>query len=174
MATRQLIGQMLIQRGLIDEWQLRSALAHQRYWGVRIGRSLVQLGYISEEVLVAELARQQCIPYLQIGDRRISSLVVDFVPPETIRARKVLPLWVVKDGRRRTLVVATPEPENLFVLDEIAFVTGMRVKPVLVGDEDIEQAIERHLGAPATSAPTAHRLPPPAPLTDTSGTDRAA
>ncbi len=153
MTSRLPIGQLLIQAGRIDGWQLQSALAHQRRWGGRLGEALVSLGFVSEPVLLAELSRQLGVPYLELGERYVPPAIVRLVPERLIRARKVFPIALATASRRGPLVVATSEPQNLTVLDEVTFASGMRVKPVLASARDIERAIDRHLGgldAPAS------------------------
>ena len=142
------IGQLLVQRGYIDNWQLQSALAHQRSWGGRIGEALVKLGFMSEPVLLTEIARQLRVPYVQIGDRCLPQALVRLVPEKLIRARKIFPVPFAWRDRRSLLVVATAEPQNLIALDEVSFAAGKTVKAALAGDRDITLAIERHLGPP--------------------------
>ncbi len=140
------IGQILVQAGYIDAWQLQTALAHQRCWGGRLGEALVKLGFISEQVLLTEIARQLGVSYVEIGDRQIPDAVVRLVPEKLIRARKVLPAAFAWQGKRNLLVVVTSEPQNLVALDEVAFASGKKVKAALGSEGDVDQAIERHLG----------------------------
>jgi type IV pilus assembly protein PilB len=63
------IGQRLVQQGHIDAWQLQSALAHQQRWGGRLGEALVGLGFLPEEVVLSEVARQLGVPYLDVAQR---------------------------------------------------------------------------------------------------------
>ena len=143
------IGQILVQKGYIDPWQVQSALAHQRCWGGRLGEALVKLGFISEPVLLTELARQLGVAYVEIGNRQIPDAVVRLVPEKLIRARKVFPAAFAWQGKRNLLVVVTSEPQNLVALDEVAFASGKKVKAALGSESDVEQAIERHLGPTA-------------------------
>ena len=80
MTSRLPIGQLLIQSGRIDGWQLQSALAHQRRWGGRLGEALVGLGFVSEPVLLAELSRQLTVPYIELGERYVPPAIVRLVP----------------------------------------------------------------------------------------------
>ncbi len=150
MTTRLPIGQILVQTGYLDPWQLQSALAHQRSWGGKLGEALVKLGFITEPVLLTEVARQLGVPYVRLGNRRIPDAVVRLVPEKLIRARKVFPAAFAWQGRWNQLVVVTSEPQNLAVLDEVAFASGKRVKAALASEGDVEQAIERHLGPSAS------------------------
>ena len=147
MNARLPIGQMLVQAGYLDALQLRAGLAHQTRWGGRLGEAFVHLGFVTEEVVLAQVARQHGVPYVQIGNRNVESAVVRLVPEKVIRARCIFPIARAAKQRRGLLVVATSQPQDLAVLDEVAFATGMAVRAALASDRDIEQAIERHLGA---------------------------
>jgi hypothetical protein len=140
------IGQYLVDAGRIDEAQLSSALAHQKCLGGRLGECLVTLGHISESLLFTELARKHGVSYVLLGDYRVDPELVRLLPERLIRARRVFPIARYRDQGRITLLVATSAPQDLAVLDEIAFATGMRVRGALASDRDIEHAIARHLG----------------------------
>ncbi len=143
--ARLRIGEMLVLQGLLDGVQLQSALAHQRRWGGRLGRAIVQLGFMKESALLESVGQQIGVEFVEIGDRLVSPNVVKLVPQKVVRSRKAMPLACVGQGRRTTLVVALPDPADLAVVDEIAFATSMAVKPVLAAEADIERAIARHL-----------------------------
>jgi type IV pilus assembly protein PilB len=142
--ARVRIGEMLVQRGEIDTMQLQSALAHQRRWGGRLGRAIVQLGFMPERAVLETVSEQLGVPLVEIGDRPIARHVLALVPEKLIRSRKVLPLEV-QGGIRRGLVIALADPADLRAVDDIAFATGMPVNPVLVAEHDIDRAIARHL-----------------------------
>jgi len=143
--ARVRIGEMLLKRGNIDSAQLQSALAHQRRWGGRLGHAIVHLGFMKERALLETVGEQIGVPYVEIGDRPIPSRVLALVPEKLIRSRRALPLDLAGSGKRGQLVVALPDPADLRVVDEIAFATGLTVKPVLAAEPDIDRAIARHL-----------------------------
>jgi type IV pilus assembly protein PilB len=140
------IGEMLLARGHIDQLQLASALARQRQSGGRLGHSLVSLGFVSESVLLATLAVQLSVPFVVIGDRRVPPSVWRLVPEKLLRSRRIVPLEIDSESKRGELLVALSQPDDLAVLDEITFVTGRPVRPVLAAEADIERALARHLG----------------------------
>jgi hypothetical protein len=143
--ARVRIGELLVQRGNIDTVQLQSALAHQRRWGGRLGRAIVQLGFMKERPMLETLAEQLGVPLVEVADRPIPPRVLALVPEKLIRSRKVLPLELEGIGRRGGLVVALADPADLRVIDEISFATGMTVHPVLGSEQDIDAAIALHL-----------------------------
>jgi len=143
--SRLPIGQLLIRQGRIDSWQLQSALAHQKRWGGRLGEAIVGMGFVPEQVVLSEVARQLEVPYLEMTDRYVAPAIVRLVPEKLIRSRKIFPVALASQSRRGPLVVATSEPQNLAALDDVVFATGLAVKAVLASDRDIERAIARHL-----------------------------
>lgn len=143
--ARVRIGELLVQRGTIDAVQLQSALAHQRRWGGRLGRAVVQLGFTNERAMLETLSEQLGVPFVEIAGREVPREVVALVPEKLIRSRKVLPLELLGPGRRGPLVVALADPADLGVIDEVAFATGMTVKPALAAEYDLEAAIARIL-----------------------------
>lgn len=156
--ARVRIGELLVNGGHIDAMQLDSALAHQRQWGGRIGQAIVRLGFLTEERMLQAVGSQLGAPFVVIGERTFPPSVVGLLPKKLIRARRALPLEKLSEHRRGPLVVAFADPADLVAMDEIAFVTGLDVKPVLAAEWDIEQAIARHLGdAPAAPPPGAAR-----------------
>lgn len=153
--ARVRIGEMLVQLGRIDPDQLQVALAHQRQWGGRLGGAIVRLGFLAEPALLDVVGQQLGVPFVVIGDREIAPKVLALVPRRLAEARRALPLELTADGRRGALVVALGDPSDLRIIDELSFVTGLAVRPVLAGEEDLDHALERHLGiAPRTRAPT--------------------
>jgi Type II secretion system (T2SS), protein E, N-terminal domain len=152
--SRVRIGEMLVKLGRLDPSQLQAALAHQRQWGGRLGGAIVRLGFLGEPAVLDALGQQLGVPFVEIGDRVIPPKVLALVPRKLAQARRVLPLELSTDGRRGLLLVALGDPADLAVIDELAFVTGLRVKPALASDEDLDRALERHMGiAPRPRAP---------------------
>jgi type IV pilus assembly protein PilB len=146
--SRLRIGEMLVQLGRLEPTQLQTALAHQRQWGGRLGGAIVHLGFLGETALLDALGQQLGVPFVEIGDRHIPPKVLALVPRKLAQARRVLPLELATEGRRGVLVVALGDPADLGVIDELAFVTGLRVKPALAGEEDLDRALDRYLGIP--------------------------
>lgn len=144
--SRIRIGEMLVQAGRLDAEQLQVALAHQRHWGGRLGGAIVQLGFVSERTLLETLGVQLGAPFLEIGEREVPPKVLGVVPRKLAQARRVLPLSIELGRRRDALVVALADPADLGVIDEIAFATGLEVRPVLAAEADLDRALERHLG----------------------------
>ncbi len=159
--SRVHIGQMLKAQGLIDDFQLRRALEHQRRWGGRIGQAFLGLRVVREEHLLATLGKQLGVPVVHIGRWMVAPAVLQRLPEKFVRRRRVLPLDVISVHRADRLIVAFPAPDDLLVVDEVAFAAGMGIEPALAGSDDLDQAIARQFGD--------HRFDPlelPAPPTE--------
>jgi type IV pilus assembly protein PilB len=143
---RALLGQMLKQAGLVSEDQLTNALIHQRKWGCRIGEALLDLRVVAEDDVLRYTARQLGLRAVRIGDRNIKPAILRFLPHRVIDRHRVLPLELVPYLDRRRLVVAFPRPDDLKVVDEVTFASGLEVEPVLAAPADINRAISRHYG----------------------------
>jgi type IV pilus assembly protein PilB len=147
MTTRKRIGELLVEVGSLDSFQLESALAHQRRWGGRLGRAIVQLGFLREDQLLSAVGTQLGVAYVSLWDKVIPRDVLSLIPTKVIRGRKVLPIARLREHRRGPLVVAMSHPDDLVVVDELAFATGLEIRPMLASEDELDQAIESHLRA---------------------------
>lgn len=158
------ICELLVARKLLDPKQLLSALDHQERWGGDLADVVSELGFVAPEVVMTELARQLGVPCVDVSGVHVPGAVLRLVPERTMRSRQVLPLRLAGASRRGSLVIATRTPDDFVLLDEVAFVSGMSVSPVLAGAGALEVAIERHLRRPAPPwRPSWAVGPPPVP-----------
>ncbi len=140
--ARQKLGEMLLEAGVIDDAQLRSALADQRRWGRSLGRTLVEMRLIAEDALVTVLAKQLGVQSVDLDRYEIPSHILALVPPDVARNSRVLPF--AQSGR--FLDVAMADPQNLGVIDEIRIRTQLNIRPYLCGPKQIERNIGRFYG----------------------------
>jgi hypothetical protein len=134
------LGDMLKEAGLIDEFQLETALSHQRNWGGKLGAILISLAFVKEEDLSRVIAKKLQIPYINLFEPEVPSEVFKLIKPET--AKKYLALPVKKEGT--TLVLAMLDPFDIEAMDEIRFITGCTIKPSLVLESEIKDAITKY------------------------------
>ncbi|MFZ5907743.1 MAG: type IV-A pilus assembly ATPase PilB [Nitrospirota bacterium] len=135
MATK--LGQLLVTGNIITEEQLREAISLQRREGGRLGTNLIKLGYLTEDKLVAFLSKQWGVPAINLSDYKIDPSVLKLVPLEI--ARKYLIIPVARVGA--TLTIAMADPSNVFVIDDVKFMTGYNVEVVVAGESSVLQAI---------------------------------
>jgi type IV pilus assembly protein PilB len=131
------LGQLLVTSSVISEDQLKEAISLQRKEGGRLGTNLVKLGYVTEEKLVAFLSRQWGVPAINLSDYKIDPSVLKLIPIEI--ARKYLIIPVARVGATLTIVMA--DPSNVFVIDDVKFMTGYNVEVVVSSESSIIHAI---------------------------------
>lgn len=162
------LGELLVQAGIIDELQLRSALAEQRKWGHPLGRTLVELKLIDETTLVAALSRQLNI---QAIDRaaidRIPREVLSLLGHEFCLENGCIPFRHTAKGN--FLDVAMTDPTNPELFDKIRVATRCNVRPHIVGPLALDAAIRRHYLGQVDLAPTAPAFRADEPMLDLGG-----
>ncbi len=166
MRDRPKVGEILVQAGIIDELQLASALGEQTRWGRRLGMTLIKLGMVQEGHLVRALAKQFDLPVASLAGKKIAPEVLALVPARVASEHSVVPLFVKKEGHREQLFLGMEEPSDLGILDDLAFRTGMLIRPVMVGPTEIGEAIDRYYNTKPTPAPST-TLPDPMRGADT-------
>lgn len=144
---------------MIDQFQLRAALAEQQKWGGRLGNHFLRLKFITEEKLTKFLSQQLKIQYVDIGKIKIAPSTIELIPEEIATKNNVLPLGIKVEGGKKTLFIATSDPTNLEAIDEIQFLTGMTVKPVLAADTDILNAIKGYYNPVPQQEPAETSIP---------------
>jgi len=141
MATIKL-GELLVKANVLQEGQLRAALAEQQKWGGRLGDILVRMSLVTEDLLIRALSKQMAIPAANLDAiQAIPPHVRSKVPINLARDLGVLPLQIRDDGK--TLVVAMTEPQNMHHLDTLRAITKCRITPQLTGRTSLARAFAR-------------------------------
>jgi type IV pilus assembly protein PilB len=125
---------------MITEDQLKEAIGLQRGEGGRLGTNLIKLGYITEEKLVSFLSKQWGVPAVTLSDYMVDSLVLKLIPYEIARKYLIVPLARVG----ATLTIAMADPSNVFVIDDVKFMTGFNVEVVVAGESSVIYAINSY------------------------------
>ena len=136
------LGEILVRENLISPQHLREALDYQREHGGRLGYNLVKLGLVSDDMITAVLSRQYGIPSVNLEFFQIDEHVLHLIPQEVAQKYSVLPLSRVG----ASLTLAMVDPTNVFAMDDIKFMTGLNVEPVVVAEASIQQAIAKYYG----------------------------
>jgi type IV pilus assembly protein PilB len=136
------LGEILVRENLISPQHLREALDYQREHGGRLGYNLVKLGLVSDDMITAVLSRQYGIPSVNLDLFQIDESVLQLIPQEVAQKYSVLPLSRVG----ASLTLAMVDPTNVFAMDDIKFMTGLNVEPVVVAEASIQQAIAKYYG----------------------------
>jgi len=145
--TRRL-GDLLVAEGLINDEQLKQALAEQKGKTEKLGSILARLNFITEEQLIGFLSRQYGIPSITVTNVDIDAETLRLVPAPIARKYEVLPVKRIGG----TLTLAMADPTNVFALDDVAFMTSLQILPVVAPQAAIRAAIEKHYEAGQQSA----------------------
>jgi len=136
------LGEFLIKANLITEDQLEQALNEQRETGGRIGEHLLRLGFVTEEDILDCLSQQYGVPSINLRHFDIDESIIRLIPADVARKYQFIP--VSKTGA--TLTVAMADPTNVFAMDDITFITGYRVEPVVASEDALREAIDKYYG----------------------------
>jgi len=136
------LGELLIKRNFITPEQLKKAQDEQKLKGGRLESNLIKLGYIKEDELLSFLSAQYRVPSVKISKIEINPNIVKLIPPSTSKKYFIIPINRV--GPKLTLAMA--DPSNIVVIDEIKFMTGFNVEPVVASETEIVDAIKKYYG----------------------------
>ncbi len=136
------MGELLIKRNYITPDQLKKAVDEQKLKGGRLESNLVRLGYIKEDELLSFLSAQYRVPSVKISKMEINATVIKLIPSSISKKYFIMPINRV--GSKLTLAMA--DPSNIVVIDEIKFMTGFNVEPVVASETEIIDAIKKYYG----------------------------
>jgi type IV pilus assembly protein PilB len=137
------LGEILVRDSLITADQLKQALDYQKKEGGRLGTCLVKLGLVSDEDITAVLSRQYGVPSINLKFYEVDPTVIKLIPQETAVRYQIVPLSRVGS----TLTIAMTDPTNVFAMDDIKFMTGFNVEPVVASETAIAEAISKFYGS---------------------------
>lgn len=140
MAEAKKIGELLKEAGLIDDFQLQSALSHQRNWGGKLGNIMVELEFVQEEDVARVIAEKLRIPYAGLFEPEIPETVIKVIKADIAKKYGIVPVKKEAGG----LVVAMSDPLDIEVIDSVRFITGLNIKPALALESEIRDAIRKY------------------------------
>ena len=141
------LGEILLKEGMINQEQLQKGLEQQRTTGGKLGSCLTKLGYITDDDITGVLSRQYGVPSINLSYYEIDPTVIKLIPQDTAVRYQVIPLSRVGS----VLTIAMTDPTNVFAMDDIKFMTGFNVEPVVASESAIGDAISRFYGAAAST-----------------------
>lgn len=134
------LGELLVERGIIDQRQLEKALALQREKGGLIGEILVDLGFAKEEDIAQSLTAQYGFPYLPLANYEINADVIGIVPARVARQYVLIPI----DKIGTNLTLAMSNPLNIQAIEDVELLTGCNIQTFVSTSSDIRKAIEKY------------------------------
>src|SRR5919197_2058520 len=145
------IGELLLKEKRITADQLQEALSYQKAKGGKLGFNLVKLGFVKYEEITALLSKQYGVPSINLAQFEIDPAIVKLIPAETAQKYQIVPLS--RSGA--TLTIAMTDPTNVFAMDDIKFMTGYNVEPVVASETAVVAAIQKYYGKAAAAAASA-------------------
>ena len=136
------LGELLISEKLITRDQLVEALAYQKAHGNRLGSCLVKLNFVSEESLTSTLSRQYGIASINLAYFEADAEIIKIIPRDVANKYQVIPLS--REGS--TLQIAMSDPNNVVLLDELKFITGLHIDPLVAAESQLRTAILKAYG----------------------------
>jgi type IV pilus assembly protein PilB len=146
MAVR--IGELLLKEKRITPEELQEALNYQREHGGKLGFNLVKLGFVKDEEITALLSKQYGVPSIALAQFEIDPGVIKLVPAETAQKYQIVPL----SRAGATLTIAMTDPTNVFAMDDVKFMTGYNVEPVVASETALIDSILKYYGKGAAAA----------------------
>ncbi|MBX3247106.1 MAG: type IV-A pilus assembly ATPase PilB [Myxococcales bacterium] len=138
------LGELLVRSRRISLEQLRVAQDTQKKDGVSLGYALAKMGFISDQEITEFLSQQYRVQAIDLSEYEIDPDVLKLITQEVCERHKIIP--VSRAGA--SLIVAMADPSNLHAIDDIKFLTGYNVEPVVSSEAAIQKAIERYYQAP--------------------------
>src|SRR3982750_1130185 len=134
------IGELLLKEKRITADQLQEALTHQKAQGGKLGFNLVKLGFVKDEEITALLSKQYGVPSINLAQFEIDPAVIKLIPADTAQKYQIVPL----SRAGATLTIAMTDPTNVFAMDDIKFMTGYNVEPVVASETAVMESIARY------------------------------
>ena len=134
------IGELLLKEKRITPDQLQQALNHQKANGGKLGYNLVKMGFVKDEEITALLSKQYGVPSINLAQFEIDPAVIKLIPADTAQKYQIVPL----SRAGATLTIAMTDPTNVFAMDDIKFMTGYNVEPVVASETAVVEAITRY------------------------------
>jgi type IV pilus assembly protein PilB len=138
MAVR--IGELLLKEKCITAEQLQQALQRQKANGGKLGFNLVRLGFVKDEEITALLSKQYGVPSINLAQFEIDAGIIKLIPADTAQKYQIVPL----SRAGSTLTIAMTDPTNVFAMDDIKFMTGYNVEPVVASETAVGEAIDKY------------------------------
>jgi len=137
--TKQL-GELLLDRGIINQSQLDQALSIQRDKGGLIGEILVELGYAKEDDIAQSLTAQYGFPYLPLSNYDVNAEITNIIPGRVARQYLLVPI----DKIGNNLTLAMSNPLNVQAIEDVELLSGCSVQTFVSTSSDIKRAIEKY------------------------------
>jgi type IV pilus assembly protein PilB len=139
-AVNDRIGELLVQKNLLSEEELRRAKEEAKATGTRVGLQVTRLGMVEESEVADVISTQYGVPTISLDEFQVDADVIRLIPEDVANKHTILPV----NRAGSTLILATADPSNIFAIDDVKFLTGYNVEVVVAAEESIRRAIEKY------------------------------
>jgi len=142
MPPKKRLGDALVDQGVITQEQLMESLKMQKVKKMRLGQVILELGFANEEQILNVLSKQLGVPRISLEEYDIDKNVLQLVPAKISQKHMLIPLFM--DGKRLTIAMA--DPLDVFVIDQLQYMTGLTIDIVISSQDEIKGAIHKYYG----------------------------
>ncbi len=132
------IGDLLVEHKIISDAQLKQALTEQKFTGNRLGRALIELGFITEDQLLEFLSRQLQIPYIDLKHYSYKPETVRLIPEAISRRYRVVAL----DENPDNILIGMSDPTDIFAFDELSKILNKSIRQAVVREGELLRTID--------------------------------
>jgi type IV pilus assembly protein PilB len=141
---KQRLGDLLVEKNIVSEYDIQRALIHQEQYGGKIGQALVALNILSEDKLLAALRYHFGLPVVDLGRTEIPPHIIRFISAEMAERYTAVPIKIKETGKGKTLLVVMSNPMDINAIEELQFAAGYKISPVLAKESDIQAALKKY------------------------------
>lgn len=146
MKEKMRLGDLLLEKKIVTENDIQMALEHLRVHGGKLGQALVTLQIITEDKLLAALRHHLNVPSVDLKAKEVPEEIINMMPGDLAKKYIAVPVKRDDSSGKRRLFVAMSDPLDLGAIEEMQFVTGFRITPVLCKESEILPAVEKYYG----------------------------
>ena len=139
------LGDLLVAAGAITDEELQEAIAYQKEKGMKLGQALVEMGFVSQELLNLTISQQLGIEYIDLKACKLTEDVLRMIPEKEVMRYRAVPVEI-DEYNPNVLKVAMSDPMDIIAIDDLAILTNMQIEPMLTSDEEITEAIGKYYG----------------------------
>lgn len=139
------MGDLLVAAGAITEEELQQALAMQKEKGQKLGQTLLEAGFISQELLIATLTQQLGVEYIELKGCKFDDDVLRLIPEDVVMKYNVVPLGY-DENNPNVLRVAMADPMDIIAVDDLSIITGAQIEALLAMEDDVTETIGKYYG----------------------------
>ncbi len=140
------IGALLLDQGLVTSEQLEAAIVEHRESGLRLDKVLVEMGFIRPDQVTRAVGEQLSMPIVDLSEVSVDDETLRAIPPQVVFRQKCVPVERISENGTQRLRVATADPFELAIYDELRLLTGCAIELVLTDEEELGRFIREHYG----------------------------